>query len=58
MDKLNKQGNKSGVENEINAQFMTSAFIGIVEWWVRNQMPHSTDFMADQVRKLFEKNQN
>ncbi|MNV95203.1 hypothetical protein D3C71_1900700 [compost metagenome] len=58
MDKLNKQGNKSDVENEINAQFMTSAFIGIVEWWVRNQMPHSTDFMADQVRKLFEKNQN
>ncbi|AIQ65369.1 hypothetical protein PSTEL_21840 [Paenibacillus stellifer] len=58
MDKLNKQGNKSDVENEINAQFMTSAFIGVVEWWVRNQMPHSTDFMADQVRKLFEKNQN
>jgi hypothetical protein len=36
---------------------MASAFIGIVEWWIRHQMPHSTQFMADQVRNLFEKNQ-
>lgn len=57
MDKMNKLGNKSDVESELNAQFMASAFIGIVEWWIRHQMPHSTDFMADQVRKLFEKNQ-
>ncbi|SFD75793.1 DNA-binding transcriptional regulator, AcrR family [Paenibacillus catalpae] len=44
------------IDNELKAQFMASAFIGIVEWWIRLQMPHSTSFMADQVRDLFEKN--
>ncbi|EST11938.1 TetR/AcrR family transcriptional regulator [Sporolactobacillus laevolacticus] len=57
MEKMNKLGNKSDVESELNAQFMASAFIGIVEWWIRHQMPYSTNFMADQVRKLFEKSQ-
>jgi Transcriptional regulator len=45
------------IDKELKAQFMASAFIGIVEWWIRHRMPHSTQFMADQVRDLFEKNQ-
>jgi len=57
MEKMNIQGNNIEVDNELNAQFMTSAFVGILEWWIRNQMPRSTEFMANQVRKLFEKNQ-
>ncbi|MGG3312280.1 TetR/AcrR family transcriptional regulator [Paenibacillus lautus] len=57
MDKLKKLGSKSYIESELNAQFIASAFIGIVEWWIRHQMPYSTEFMVDQVKKLFEKNQ-
>lgn len=57
MDKMEGPDNEHVIDNELNAQFMASAFIGIVEWWIRHQMPHSRDFMADQVRKLFKKNQ-
>ncbi|MCM3628317.1 TetR/AcrR family transcriptional regulator [Paenibacillus glycanilyticus] len=44
------------IDKELKAQFLASAFIGVVEWWIRRQMPHSIQFMADQVRNLFEKN--
>lgn len=47
---------KADAETELNAQFMASAFVGIVEWWIRRGMPYPEDFMADQVRRLFEKN--
>ncbi|WP_025690777.1 TetR/AcrR family transcriptional regulator [Paenibacillus zanthoxyli] len=57
MDKMERPDNRPVIDNELKAQFMASAFIGIVEWWIRHQMPHSTQFMADQVRNLFEKNQ-
>lgn len=51
-----KMNSANPIANEMQAQFMASAFIGIVEWWIRKQMPQSTQFMADQVRNLFEKN--
>lgn len=57
MAKLDKLDNTPIIDNEIKAQFMASAFIGIVEWWIRHDMPQSTQFMADQVRTLFENNQ-
>lgn len=47
---------ETDAEAEVNAQFLASAFIGIVEWWIRRGMPHREDFMAEQVRRLFEKN--
>jgi AcrR family transcriptional regulator len=57
MVKMERPDNTPIIDNEIKAQFMASAFIGIVEWWIRHQMPQSTQFMADQVRNLFENNQ-
>lgn len=57
MAKMKKPDNQTDIDHELKAQFMASAFIGIVEWWIRHQMPHSTQFMAEQVRNLFENNQ-
>ncbi|BFT73712.1 TetR/AcrR family transcriptional regulator [Paenibacillus sp. P36] len=57
MVKMKKPDNQPDIDLELKAQFMASAFIGIVEWWIRHQMPHSTQFMADQVKSLFENNQ-
>ncbi|TCM96487.1 TetR family transcriptional regulator [Paenibacillus sp. BK033] len=57
MMKMEQANDKPIIDQEIKAQFMASAFIGILEWWIRNRMPHSTLFMADQVRNLFENNQ-
>ncbi|MBP1995522.1 TetR/AcrR family transcriptional regulator [Paenibacillus eucommiae] len=56
-EKLDRQNLQPDIDNEVNAQFMASAFIGILEWWIRNEMPHSPAYMADQVRKLYEKNE-
>jgi hypothetical protein len=34
---------------------MVSAFVGVVEWWIKNNMPHAPQFMAQQVWNIFEK---
>lgn len=57
LEKKKEAGNTPEVEDELNAQFMASAFIGIVEWWVRREMPYSPEFMAGEVQKLFARNQ-
>jgi AcrR family transcriptional regulator len=46
-----------GTSNEIVVQFMASAFVGVVEWWIKNKMPHAPQFMAQQVWNIFEKSQ-
>ncbi|MFF2908410.1 TetR/AcrR family transcriptional regulator [Paenibacillus sp. NPDC057934] len=56
-EKLAKQNLQSGIDTELNAEFMASAFIGILEWWITNDRPHSSQYMAEQVRKLYEKNE-
>ncbi|MFB6466778.1 TetR-like C-terminal domain-containing protein [Cytobacillus sp. Hz8] len=57
IDKIDQLETKPDVDKELNAQFMASAFIGIVKWWIRHQMPQSSEYMAIQVKKLFEKNE-
>lgn len=55
-----KLAQNSGIDpkiSELHAQFLTSAFVGMVEWWVEQGMPHSPEFMAIQLEKLFQKNE-
>lgn len=54
--KLDMQDPHLGIDNELNAQFLASAFVGIVEWWIRHKMPHPPEFMAEQLWRLFERN--
>ncbi|WP_127488161.1 TetR/AcrR family transcriptional regulator [Paenibacillus ehimensis] len=56
-ENLDRSNPYSGIDGELNAQFMASVFVGIVEWWVQRQMPHPPEYMAEQLRKLFEKNE-
>lgn len=55
-EKLDEQDINQEMNKEILIQFMSSAFVGIVEWWILNNMPQSTQFMARQVWRLFERN--
>ncbi|RQW10681.1 TetR family transcriptional regulator [Paenibacillus rhizophilus] len=55
-EKLDMQGINQGMDKELIVDFTASAFVGTVEHWIRNQMPHSPQFMAEQVWKLFERN--
>jgi hypothetical protein len=50
-------GTNQGGGNEIVIQFMASAFVGVVEWWIKNTMPHSPQYMAQHLWDIFEKQQ-
>ncbi|MFJ8456079.1 TetR/AcrR family transcriptional regulator [Bacillus paramycoides] len=43
-----------GLNKEVVVQYMASAFVGVVEWWIKNNMPHSPQFMAQQLWSIFE----
>ncbi len=36
-------------------QFMGTAYVGVVEWWITHGMPHSPTEMAKQVGILLER---
>ncbi|MDF2939026.1 MAG: TetR family transcriptional regulator [Paenibacillaceae bacterium] len=54
--KLDAQVSRPEVDNELNAQFMASAFVGIVEWWILHGMPHTSLYMAEQLHLLLNRN--
>lgn len=54
--KVSMQGINQGMDQELITQFIASAFVGTVEWWILHKMPHSPQYMAEQLWKLFERN--
>lgn len=40
---------------EVIVQYMGTAYVGIVEWWIANGMPYSPKMMAEQVGILLER---
>lgn len=54
--KVDMQGINQDMDKEMITQFTASAFVGLVEWWITNNMPHKPRIMAEQVWKLFERN--
>ena len=55
-EKINMQGINQGMDKELIIQYTATAFVGTLEWWILNQMPHTADYMAEQVWTLFERN--
>lgn len=55
-EKIDMQGINQDMDKEVIIQFTSTAFIGTLEWWIMNRMPHSPEYMAEQVWKLFERN--
>lgn len=57
---LNKQVNNISKTNvistEVKIQFLTSAIVGVLEWWVVNLMPVSVDEISKQLWSLVECN--
>jgi AcrR family transcriptional regulator len=37
---------------EIAANFIGSAYLGVIIWWLDNDMPYSSKYMADQMKRL------
>ncbi|TFE26951.1 TetR/AcrR family transcriptional regulator [Cohnella luojiensis] len=55
-EKIDKQDIDQEMDKELMIHFIASAFVGAVEWWIQNKMPHSPQIMAEQVWRLFEQN--
>lgn len=54
---MNMNDINQGMNQEVVAQFMASAFVGVIEWWLAAGRPHPPLFMAEQLWKLLERNQ-
>ena len=48
-----KSENKA-FSNDVTTQFLTSGFIGVLEWWVNNSMPCSVQEITEQLLFLLE----
>ncbi|WP_240420793.1 TetR/AcrR family transcriptional regulator [Paenibacillus periandrae] len=49
------QSTNQTIDKELVTQFNASAFVGIIEWWIQNKMPHSPQYMAEQMWDLFKR---
>lgn len=54
---ISMQGINEAVDEELMIQYLASAFVGTVEWWIRNEMEPAPAFMAQQVYQLLARNQ-
>jgi AcrR family transcriptional regulator len=56
-EQLNMNGINKGMNKELLVQFMASAIVGIVEWWILNKMPVPANQLARELWTLLERNQ-
>jgi len=49
-------GKNRGLNAEILLQFIVTSYVGIVEWWIMNEMPYSSEVMSKQIGELLERN--
>lgn len=52
MTKLQPDQTRIVVETEMVIKFVSAAYIGVVKWWLNNDMPHSSEHMAKQFMNL------
>jgi AcrR family transcriptional regulator len=50
------EGKNHGLSEDVIIQFIVTAYVGVVEWWITNGMPYPPHVMAEQVGILLERN--
>ncbi|OKP65920.1 TetR family transcriptional regulator [Paenibacillus sp. P3E] len=45
----------AGLSDEVMLQYAGTAYVGVIEWWIRNGMPYPPHEMAKQVGALLER---
>jgi len=51
---IDESGTNQNMNKEVIAQFLASAVIGVLEWWITHSMPYSTTDMVEQTWSLLE----
>lgn len=49
------EGKNHGLNNDILLRFIAGAYIEVVEWWFKNEMPYPPRAMAEQVGIMIER---
>ncbi|KQX46838.1 TetR-like C-terminal domain-containing protein [Paenibacillus sp. Root444D2] len=49
------KGKNSGQNEDVIAEFVANAYVGVVEWWIKNGMPYSPRILAEQVGELLDR---
>lgn len=47
-----ESGRNTDMNDEVLLQYAGTAYVGIIEWWIKNGMPHPPQVMAKQVGTL------
>jgi len=55
-DEIDKEsGRNADINEDVMLQYAGAAYVGIIEWWIKNGMPFSPQDMAKQVGALLER---
>ncbi|WP_299090691.1 TetR/AcrR family transcriptional regulator [uncultured Metabacillus sp.] len=49
------KGKNVGQSEEVIVQFVANAYVGVVEWWLKNGMPYPPRVMAEKVGDLLDR---
>jgi hypothetical protein len=49
------KGKNSDQNEDVIVQFVANAYVGVVEWWLKNGMPYPPRVMAEKVGDLLER---
>ncbi|MCY8927285.1 TetR/AcrR family transcriptional regulator [Bacillus subtilis] len=49
------KGKNYGQSEDVIVEFIANAYVGVVEWWLKNEMPYPPCVMAEKVGDLLER---
>jgi AcrR family transcriptional regulator len=49
---LQPEESQAAVHPEIASNYLGSAYLGVIAWWLQNGMPHTPEYMASQLMNL------
>lgn len=49
------KGKNHGQSEDVIVEFVANAYVGVVEWWLKNEMPYPPRVMAEKVGELLER---
>ncbi|WP_406627228.1 TetR-like C-terminal domain-containing protein, partial [Bacillus subtilis] len=49
------KGKNYGQSEDVIVEFIANAYVGVVEWWLKNEMPYPPRVMAEKVGDLLER---
>ncbi|KKC46456.1 TetR family transcriptional regulator [Paenibacillus sp. D9] len=50
-----ESGKNKDLNEDVMLQYAGTAYVGVIEWWIRNKMPYPPQVMAKQVGALLER---